>query len=215
MSRGPQDYIEVKDRIQIFKEEFPEGCLQGTWEFVEAQGDTLIVYTARAYRHHDDHRPGIGTASEPFPGKTPFTRGSELANAETSAWGRALVALGIAAHKGIASAQDVRKSRAENADLIQLPRAGAASASGRAKDVAPVDALTDSQRRQILGMCTERAISDSGLMVMMCAAAEKPAPKITAEAECTAWVEKAIGRYPQAHFDDLVALIKAEEVVEA
>jgi len=215
MSRGPQDYIEVKDRIQMFKQEFPEGCLQGSWEFIEAQGDTLIVYTAKAYRHHDDNRPGIGTASEPFPGKTNFTRGSELANAETSAWGRALVALGIAAHKGIASAQDVRKAQLENKDFKQLPPAGASSESGRAKDVAPAASLTASDRRKVIGMATERALLDGQLMLMMCAAAEKPSPKITDEAEAADWVAKALPRFPKARLASLVGLIEAESVVEA
>ena len=215
MSRGPQDYIEVKDRIQMFKQEFPEGCLQGSWEFIEAQGDTLIVYTAKAYRHHDDNRPGIGTASEPFPGKTNFTRGSELANAETSAWGRAMVALGIAAHKGIASAQDVRKAQLENKDFKQLPPAGASSESGRAKDVAPAASLTASDRRKVLGMATERALLDGQLMLMMCAAAEKPSPKITDESAAADWVAKALPRFPKARLNALVGLIKAESVVEA
>src|SRR5205823_6134471 len=40
---------------------------------------------------------GKGIAWEPFPGPTPFTKDSELMNAETSAWGRAIVAVGIVA----------------------------------------------------------------------------------------------------------------------
>jgi hypothetical protein len=213
--KGPTDYIEVKDRIQMFKQEFPEGCLQGSWEFIEAQGDTLIVYTAKAYRHHDDNRPGIGTASEPFPGKTNFTRGSELANAETSAWGRALVALGIAAHKGIASAQDVRKAQLENKDFKQLPPAGVSSGSGRASDEAPVVSLTASDRRKVIGMATERAVLDRELMLMMCKAAEKPSPNITDEAEAGDWVAKALPRFPKTRLDALVGLIEVGRVVEA
>ncbi len=52
--------------------------------------------------------PGQGTAWEPVPGPTPFTRDSELQNAETSAWGRAIAALGFKVKDGIASAEDVR-----------------------------------------------------------------------------------------------------------
>ncbi len=45
---------------------------------------------------------------EPFPGKTPYTKDSELMNAETSAWGRALASLGYEIHRGIATKQDVQ-----------------------------------------------------------------------------------------------------------
>jgi hypothetical protein len=49
-----------------------------------------------------------------FPGRTPYTKGSELQNAETSAWGRAIVAVGAAdTKKGIASSEEVRNRRGE------------------------------------------------------------------------------------------------------
>ena len=70
---------------------------------------------ALAYRAPDDPMPGIGTAWEPFPGRTPYTRDSELMNAETSAWGRAIVAtLAADTNKGIASREEVR-NRSEDA----------------------------------------------------------------------------------------------------
>ena len=46
-------------------------------------------------------------AFEPIPGKTSYTKDSEVMNAETSAWGRAIVALGFETKK-IASADEVR-----------------------------------------------------------------------------------------------------------
>jgi hypothetical protein len=112
------DYVEVHERIKKFAEKHPEGSLQGRWDIValpfENKGGELeperthIVYEAMAYRTPDDPRPGIGMASEPVPGLTPYTKGSELMNAETSAWGRALAAIGIEVHAGIASANEVR-----------------------------------------------------------------------------------------------------------
>lgn len=104
-----EDYIEVPERIQRFYEKYPDGALQGTWEVAIVGGDTLIVYTARAYRSSQDPTPGVGTASEPYPGKTSFTKGSELMNAETSAWGRAIVALGfLAKDEKVASKEEVK-----------------------------------------------------------------------------------------------------------
>lgn len=108
MSRD--DYIEVADRLQEFYAKYPDGSLQGSWTW--EQDGTLIVYRAEAYRTPEDPRPGVGYAQETVPGKTAFTKGSELMNAETSAWGRAMAALGIATKKGIATGHEVRMAKA-------------------------------------------------------------------------------------------------------
>jgi len=104
-------YVEVSERIEKFYEKYPEGSLQGFYRVETIGEQTLIVYVAEAYRNPDDLRPGVGTASEPFPGKTNFTRDSELMNAETSAWGRAIAGLGFEVRRGIASANEVRNRR--------------------------------------------------------------------------------------------------------
>jgi hypothetical protein len=107
-----KDYVEVKDRIQQFYKQYPNGSLQ--FEFnstMEVAGQTIIWGRAYAYRDQEDLRPGIGTAWELVPGKSPFTRGSELMVLETSAWGRAIAALGIAVNKSIASKQEVENAQ--------------------------------------------------------------------------------------------------------
>jgi hypothetical protein len=92
--------------------------------------DTFIVYVAAAYRTPDDPRPGIGCAWEPYPGRTPYTAGSELMNAETSAWGRALQAALVADTKtGVASREEVRNRRAERDDGLPVNRDGSLSRS--------------------------------------------------------------------------------------
>jgi hypothetical protein len=115
---GPnlEGYVEVADRITAFYEKHPEGSLQCKEWHMEEVGDKLfVVYTALAYRTPDDARPGVGTAWEPFPGKTNFTRDSELMNCETSSWGRALAALGFVGKK-IASAEEVRNRQAADTE---------------------------------------------------------------------------------------------------
>jgi hypothetical protein len=103
------DYIDVAERISKFIEKYPEGSLQTVDWKVEMVGErTFIVYRAAAYRFPSDKRPGHGTAWEPFPGPTPYTKDSELMNAETAAWGRACVAIGILANRKIASRQEVK-----------------------------------------------------------------------------------------------------------
>jgi len=99
------DYVDVAERIREFSAKYPEGSLQAELEFMPEAGGWFC--RALAYRWPEDLRPGVGHAFEPVPGKTPYTKDSEAMNAETSAWGRAIVALGFNTKK-IASAQEVR-----------------------------------------------------------------------------------------------------------
>ncbi len=129
------DYVDVAQRLADFRDLYPEGSLQPAdpakpWEQAVVNGftkggepfaATMIVYVAAAYRTPGDTRPGIGIAWEPFPGRTPYTLGSELMNAETSAWGRAILAvLASDSKKGVASRQEVKARRLErDADAPQ------------------------------------------------------------------------------------------------
>ena len=102
------DYITVPERVDAFIRKHPEGSLQS--EIVELT-ESRVTVKALAYRSPDDQRPGIGHSSLEIPGKTPYTRGSEIENAETSAWGRAIAALGFEVKRGMASAEEVRNKR--------------------------------------------------------------------------------------------------------
>lgn len=123
MSFDLDDYNDVPSRIADFRTKHPEGSLQLVdVQFLEFAGKSWVVYRGAAFRTPDDVRPGHGTAWEPVPGKTPYTRDSELQNAETSAWGRAIVAaLAADTRKGIASAEDVRNRR-ETEDASRAER---------------------------------------------------------------------------------------------
>lgn len=130
------DYNTVGERIVEFREKYPEGSLQQVkYELLEVpvygrvkvkvDGEQVeqvqqtgmrvyIAYTAAAYRNPDDKLPGIGTAWEPIPGPTSFTRDSEMQNVETAAWGRAIVAaLAADTKKGIASRDEVASRKGE------------------------------------------------------------------------------------------------------
>jgi hypothetical protein len=114
----PPEYKQVSERIRDLKAAHPNARLRPVnpehpYEVVTIGERTFIVYSAACYRDESDLLPGIGVAWEPFPGTTPYTRGSELMNAETSAWGRAIVAALQSESKAIASAEDVRNRRAE------------------------------------------------------------------------------------------------------
>lgn len=113
MSRAPDlsGYKEVSERIQDFREKHPEGSLQS--EMLDSPFPGFIIVKGYAYRGPDDPRPGIGLAWEPVPGKTPYTNDSELQNAETSAWGRAIIAVGASDASKVASADEVRNRTAQ------------------------------------------------------------------------------------------------------
>lgn len=108
-------YIEVKDRIARFYELYGNGRLVTTDVRLtsEPDGKPRVMVEAAAYRNPDDTLPGRGWSWMELPGNTPYTKGSELENTETSAWGRAIGALGILIDKSIASAQEVRNKEGE------------------------------------------------------------------------------------------------------
>lgn len=112
--KGNDQYIDVAERIVEARAQYPNGRLRPAdpakpYTIESIDGQTYIVVVAAFYRDADDQLPGIGMAYEVFPGKSNFTRGSELQNAETSAWGRAMVAALVADTKrGVASANEVR-----------------------------------------------------------------------------------------------------------
>jgi hypothetical protein len=111
------DYVDVAERIRLFYERFPDGSLRSAekpWP-LEVDGKTFLIYHARAYRTPDDKQPADGWAWEPIPGPTPYTKDSELMNAETAAWGRAIIAAGIPSKK-IASAEEVRNRSGNSGD---------------------------------------------------------------------------------------------------
>lgn len=100
-------YVEVNERIAAFYERYPDGNLScGGWYMKTLGEQQFVVYKALAHRHPTDRMPAVGMAWEPFPGKTSFTEDSELMNAETSAWGRALAALGFEVKRGVASKEE-------------------------------------------------------------------------------------------------------------
>src|SRR5215469_5095406 len=147
------DYVDVATRIADFRAKHPGGYLapvnpEQPYRIEEVTGtdrdgnpvtQTFIVYTALA----DDGtgRRGIGCAWEIFPARTPYTRGSELMNAETSAWGRAIIALGASDSKqGIASREEVRNRQAER---DQPASAGLSAAEREQRGM-----MTTAQRRK-------------------------------------------------------------------
>jgi hypothetical protein len=112
MSYDISDYVDVKTRIELFYAKYPEGSIQFEYMGIMDANPDFIWGIARAYRYPDDPRPSTGTCSELAKGSTNFTRGSEMANLETSCIGRSISAGGIGLGKSMASKQEVNSAKA-------------------------------------------------------------------------------------------------------
>ena len=156
------DYVDVATRIAEAKAIYPDLVLQA--EIIGLE-EGRVIMKATAYRTPDDPRPGVGHAWEIIPGRTPFTRGSELMVCETSAWGRALAALGIATRSGIATAEEVEAARSRQGEAPQ-PRHTTPAPNGaqRGANVPQTGSMTVGQAMDVLKAAgiDRNAVSDAG-----------------------------------------------------
>ncbi len=190
------DYVDVAQRINEFYERFPNGSLKtGTAPHVlEIAGRPFIAYHAQAFRTPDDPCPSDGWAWEPVPGPTQFTKDSELMNAETAAWGRAIVALGFKTKK-IASAQEMlaRGSAQGNAE----PKAGAAEeAPPSAAASANGTYATEAQRKRLFAIAKENSVDGPTLKALV--------ERITGQG--------STAQIPRDKYDEVCAALEAESV---
>jgi hypothetical protein len=110
MAGFADDYVPVAQRIEAFYAAHPDGSIQCD---IYTLTDTLVVMRATVYRDREDPLPSIAHSMLAIPGKTAFTRGSEVENAETSAVGRAIAMLGFEVKRGMASHEEVWNKRDE------------------------------------------------------------------------------------------------------
>jgi hypothetical protein len=179
MSFDLSNYVDVRSRIQMFREKYPNGSLQPLnhdkpYEVITVGDKQFVVYVACAYRSPDDTRPGVGTAMEPIPGRTPYTKDSELMNAETSAWGRAIVAALAVDHlPAIASQEEVRNRQTTerviaNGDWVEVPATvspikqprGGAPASGISKPLSADTPASTKQKSFVQSILKKLELSD-------------------------------------------------------
>lgn len=114
-------YLTVAERIAQLKERYPEAVLRPynpaePFTIKEIGGTEYIVYTAACYKTPNDPMPAIAVAIEPCIAKSNFTRDSMVMNAETSAWGRCIMAALACDTTGkVASADEVRMRQTPSA----------------------------------------------------------------------------------------------------
>ena len=118
-SDGLQDYVDVAERIAQLFAKYPDASIQTNFKGVhEIAGQSYLIVEATVYRTPDDPRPGIDYAWELVPGRTPFTKGSELMVGSTSATGRAISMLGIATKRSIATKQEIQAAKSRQGEEL-------------------------------------------------------------------------------------------------
>jgi hypothetical protein len=116
-----RDYVDVKTRLRQALEKYPELIVvESPPVFQEVNGSTIVICEVAVRRSSQDELPVNAHASEPYPGKTPYTRDSEVANGFTSALGRALGYMGFGIEKSIASRDEV-ENRQDGPSTRQPP----------------------------------------------------------------------------------------------
>lgn len=132
------NYVPVNQRLLDALERWPELRVQErTFDIMRIDDQTFLVCEVSVWRTPDDPKPSIASAAEPFPGKTPYTRGSERMVGFTSALGRALGYMGIGIHEAMASSNEVQARQTGD-----RPRAHTPQPSSQTE-------TTDAQRRML------------------------------------------------------------------
>ena len=111
MSFDLGNYTTVNDRLLELFAKYPDARIQNSVPtVVQFDGREWWLITTTIYRDPTDEIPVRASAAEPK-GTTPYTRDSEMMNAETSAIGRAILlvgGIGIKPGGGMASLNEVR-----------------------------------------------------------------------------------------------------------
>lgn len=132
MSFSLEGYVDVPTRLRRALEAFPDLRVQEGQAYIEeTPAGHVLVCKVTVYRTADDPLPTIASASEPYPGKTPYTKDSERMVGFTSALGRALGYMGFGIENGIASANEIaaRKTDGEPSRSPSERRSSTASLS--------------------------------------------------------------------------------------
>jgi len=160
-------YVDVAQRLQIAAGRFPELRIQELeTDTIEVDGHRYIRVKVSVWRTPDDPLPVIAECWEPFPGKTPYTRDSEQANASTSAVGRALRLLLPDVGGPVASAEEVRNRSGEGSDgeagpPRRSPRSVPNSPTGADRPQASADKpASDKQRNYAKALMRSRGMAD-------------------------------------------------------
>ena len=104
-----KQYVEVKERIKYFRENFKDWSL--TSEVIDLTEDRCVIKATISNEKGRVIASGIAYENK---GSSYINKTSFIENCETSAWGRALANIGIGLDVAIASADEVLNAKAQD-----------------------------------------------------------------------------------------------------
>ena len=165
------NYVDVPTRFAMALERWPElRIVENRPEIITIGDKVFIAVTVQAWRTPDDQIPAQNTAWEIFPGATPFTRGSEMMNASTSALGRVLGFMMSFGPK-MASTEEVQNRQPDTVapatlvkqpvDLHHMGRKAPANARTQALGANASNAPTEAQLKFLRGLNWEGPVPET------------------------------------------------------
>lgn len=192
-----QGYVDVAQRIRQLREKFPQAVLRPAnpaepFTVREIGGREFIVYVAACYRTPDDPLPAIAVAAEPAVGATPYTHNSEVMNAETSAWGRAIMAALAVDEPQIASADEVLHRRGEPKPERKAGDSGPRDSAPRPQGQRPALLASPKQLGLLRKLAAEKNVGDVLAFASEVAGRELPNVDALTSREASAAISKAM-----------------------
>jgi len=114
-----KDYVEVKERVLFFNEEYPNGSI--TSRIVKCENGLVVIKATVTPDIEKPERIFTGYSYEKENSNT-YTKTSYIEICETSAVGRALGFMGIGVVDSIASANEVKNATNQQNSLPQKPQ---------------------------------------------------------------------------------------------
>ena len=103
------DYVDVPTRLAEALKRWPDLRIQETKPvIVTVDNQQYVEISCTVWNDAADLLPTVAYCWEPIPGRTPYTKCSEMMNASTSCLGRALGMKGMGIGKSIASRNEVQ-----------------------------------------------------------------------------------------------------------
>ena len=157
------DYVDVPTRLAEALKRWPDLRIQETKPLiVTVDNQQYVEISCTVWRDSTDLMPTVAYCWEPIPGRTPYTKGSEMMNASTSCLGRALGFLGMGIGKSIASRNEVQARQPSPIAEVTPIRADLEQPFGDTTDTKQY--ASPKQRGMIRAKAFEKKIGTSDLM---------------------------------------------------
>ena len=157
------DYVDVPTRLAEALKRWPDLRIQETKPLiVTVDNQQYVEISCTVWRDSTDLMPTVAYCWEPIPGRTPYTKGSEMMNASTSCLGRALGFLGMGIGKSIASRNEVQARQPSPIAEVTPIRADLEQPFGDTTDTKQY--ASPKQRGMIRARAFEKKIGTTDLM---------------------------------------------------